>query len=104
LRIVRPEPARSNEVWAMDFVTDSGKPTDNAFAESFIGKFRAECLNRHWFKSLFDAREKIESWRVEYNQVRPHSSLGYIAPAEFARQEKIRQNEADYSPCKLSSF
>ena len=81
-----------------------GKPTDNAFAESFNGKFRNECLNHHWFKSLADAREKIETWREEYNTVRPHSSLGYLAPAEFARQEKIRQNKANYSLCKLSSF
>lgn len=181
LRIVRPEPVRANEVWAIDFVSDSlydlrhfraltildcftkespmiyadtsisgltltrlldglpslpkfirldqgpeftskafmawamqrgivldysrlGKPTDNAFAESFNGKFRDECLNRHWFMSLTDAREKIEAWRVEYNNVRPHSSLGYLPPVEFARREKIRQNDANYSHSKLYSF
>ena len=81
-----------------------GKPTDNAFAESFNGKFRNECLNRHLFKNLAEAREKIEVWRVEYNEVRPDSSLGYLAPAEFARQAKIRQNEANFSLCRLSSF
>ncbi|GHB12660.1 hypothetical protein GCM10007159_38620 [Modicisalibacter luteus] len=61
-----------------------GKPTDNAFVESFNGKFRAECLNTHWFLSLDDARQKIETWRQDYNQVRPHSSLGWLTPEEFA--------------------
>jgi putative transposase len=60
-----------------------GKPTDNAFVESFNGKFRAECLNTHWFLSLDDARQKIETWRQDYNQVRPHSSLGWLTPEEF---------------------
>jgi putative transposase len=53
-----------------------GKPTDNAFAESFNGKFRAECLNTHWFLSLDDARLKCEAWRRDYNEVRPHSAIG----------------------------
>lgn len=61
-----------------------GKPTDNAFIESFNGSFRDECLNAHWFLSLQDAREKIEAWRKEYNEFRPHSSLGDIPPKEFA--------------------
>lgn len=61
-----------------------GKPTDNAFIESFNGSFRDECLNAHWFLSLQDAREKIEAWRKEYNEFRPHSSLGDIPPREFA--------------------
>lgn len=52
-----------------------GKPTDNPFIESFNGSLRDECLNTHWFLSLEDAREKIESWRVDYNHFRPHSSL-----------------------------
>lgn len=59
-----------------------GKPTDNAYTESFNGKLRGECLNQHWFMSLADAREKIEPWRKEYNQRRPHSSLGDVPPAE----------------------
>ena len=62
-----------------------GKPTDNAYIESFNARFRAECLNEHWFLSLDDAREKIEAWRVSYNEHRPHSSLGNRTPAEFAR-------------------
>jgi len=60
-----------------------GKPTDNAFAESFNGRFRQECLNTHWFAGMEDARKKIESWRKEYNTERPHSSLGMRTPAEF---------------------
>ena len=174
LRIVRPEPTRPNEVWAMDFVSDAlydcrrfraltvvdcfskesplihadtsisglavtrmpddlfkaapppkvvrvdqgseftskalmgwaqgrgialdfsrpGKPTDNAFVESFNGKFRDECLNQHWFLNMADARERIEAWRKEYNEIRPHSSLGYLPPAVFAKREKLASNGA----------
>lgn len=61
-----------------------GKPTQNAYIESFNGKFRDECLNEHWFVDLADARGKIESWRREYNTQRPHSSLGNLTPMEFA--------------------
>lgn len=60
-----------------------GKPTDNPFVESFNGSFRDECLNAHWFLSLEDAKEKIEAWRTEYNEFRPHSSLDHLTPAEF---------------------
>lgn len=62
-----------------------GTPTDNAHIESFNGSFRDECLNVHWFMSLEDAREKIEHWRKDYNEYRPHSGLTYKTPAEFAR-------------------
>ena len=62
-----------------------GKPTDNAFIESFNGKLRADCLNQRWFMSLTDATEKIEAWRQDYNEARPHESLGYLAPSEFAK-------------------
>ncbi|MEM8755795.1 MAG: transposase, partial [Pseudomonadota bacterium] len=55
----------------------------NAFVESFNGKFRDECLNLHWFRSLRHAREKIDRWRDHYNTERPHSALGYIPPKEF---------------------
>lgn len=61
-----------------------GKPTDNGRIESFNGKFRDECLNQFWFVNLMEARERIEVWRIDYNQVRPHSSLGYQTPEEFA--------------------
>jgi putative transposase len=61
-----------------------GKPTDNALIESFNGSFREECLNQEWFMSLDDARRKAEAWRCDYNEIRPHSSLGQLAPSEFA--------------------
>jgi putative transposase len=61
-----------------------GKPTDNAFAESFNGRLREECLDTHWFTSLAEARAGLEVWRKEYNTERPHSALGMKTPAEFA--------------------
>ncbi len=61
-----------------------GKPTQNAHVESFHGRLRDECLNVSWFWNLFDARRKISAWRIEYNRERPHSSLGYLTPEEFA--------------------
>ena len=82
--------SRALDQWAylnrveLDF-SRPGKPTDNAFVESFNGRLRAECLDQHWFMSVADAREKLEAWRVEYNEERPHSSLGNLAPSEFAR-------------------
>lgn len=63
-----------------------GKPVENAFIESFNGKFRDECLNEHWFTGLNDARFTIEAWRLDYNHVRPHSSLGDMTPASYARR------------------
>jgi putative transposase len=62
-----------------------GKPAQNAYIESFNGRLRDECLNANWFTSLSDARRKIETWRQDYNEQRPHSSLHYVPPAEFAR-------------------
>ena len=70
--------AYQNEV-TLDF-SRPGKPTDNAFIESFNGTFRAECLNAHWFMSLADARQKMEDWRRDYNEVRPHSAIGNMSP------------------------
>ncbi|CAN0463188.1 unnamed protein product [Scytosiphon promiscuus] len=63
-----------------------GKPTQNAFVESFNGKFRDYCLNLNWFASLEDARQQIETWRNHYNHVRPHRSLGKKPPAVFAKE------------------
>jgi len=60
-----------------------GKPTQNAFTESFNGTFRAKCLNANWFQSLDEARQKCEAWRRDYNQVRPHSVIGNRVPAEL---------------------
>jgi len=61
-----------------------GKPIENAFAESFIGRLRDECLNTHWFLNLNHARDVIEDWRRDYNEVRPHSSLKGATPKEYA--------------------
>ena len=80
--------SRDLDLWAyqrgvtLDF-SRPGKPTDNAFIESFNGKFRAECLNAHWFMSLDDARRKCEAWRRDYNEERPHSAIGNKAPVEL---------------------
>ncbi len=62
-----------------------GKPMENGFTESFNGSFRDECLNEHWFTSLTHAKKLISDWKEDYNYVRPHSSLGYKTPAEFAQ-------------------
>ena len=63
-----------------------GRPTQNGRLESFNGRLRDECLNVSWFENLFDARRKIAAWQKEYNEERPHSSLGYLTPEEFARK------------------
>jgi len=77
------------DVWAYEqgvklHFIEPGKPVQNAFIESFNGKMRDECLNEHWFISLAEARETIEAWRRDYNEVRPHTSLGNRTPQEFA--------------------
>lgn len=64
-----------------------GKPIENAFIESFNGRFRDECLNEHWFISIDDAKEKIERWRLEYNTERPHSALDDLTPQEFVQKQ-----------------
>jgi len=80
--------SRDLDLWAyqrgvtLDF-SRPGKPTDNAFIESFNGKLRAECLNTHWFMSLDDARRKCEAWRRDYNEERPHSAIGNKTPIEL---------------------
>jgi putative transposase len=63
-----------------------GKPTQNAFVESLNGKFRNECLNQHWFRTLDEARYEIKLWREHYNHIRPHSSLNYMSPTDYANQ------------------
>jgi putative transposase len=84
---------RAMDAWAcgrevrLQFI-EPGKPIQNAFIESFNSRLREECLNEHAFVSLEDARCKIEYWRVQYNRERPHSSLGYLAPEEFAAQNR----------------
>ena len=65
-----------------------GKPVENAFIESFNGRLRDECLNVHQFTSLTEAQAIIEAWRLDYNQRRPHSSLGHLTPNEFLKQRQ----------------
>lgn len=83
--------SRDLDLWAyqrgvtLDF-SRPGKPTDNAFIESFNGKFRTECLNAHWFMSLPDAREKVEAWRRDYNELRPHSAIGNKPPISLVNR------------------
>ena len=67
-----------------------GKPVDNCYMESFNGRFRDECLNENWFINLDHVREIVEAWRIDYNQTRPHSSLGDLTPAEFKMQELLK--------------
>lgn len=76
------------DTWAFEHgvqieFTRPGKPTDNGHIESFNGKFRDECLNQNVFLSLHDAPRTVDAWRQDYNQRRPHSSLGWLTPEEF---------------------
>ena len=66
-----------------------GKPVQNAYVESFNGRFRDECLNEHWFLTLEEARAVIEEWRLDYNQFRPHSSLGELTPEQFRDRSAV---------------
>ena len=83
------------DLWAyqhkvkLDF-SRPGKPTDNAYIESFNGQLRKECLNSHWFLSLDDAQFKVDAWRHDYNHVRPHGSLGNRVPAQLARPGELK--------------
>ena len=83
--------SKALDAWAydhgvkLDFIRP-GIPVENAVIESFNGRFRDECLNAQVFVSLHDARQKIETWRIDYNEHRPHSSLGDLTPREFAEQ------------------
>lgn len=75
-----------------------GKPIENCFVESFNDRFRDECLNLHWFVSLNDARRTIEAWRVDYNHVRPHGSLGGLPPRVFARGAGLQPTASPSAP------
>jgi putative transposase len=81
--------------WGMDHrielaYIEPGKPVQNATMESFNGRLRDECLNASWFRNLWEARRRIREWGHDYNAVRPHSSLGYMTPREFATQAAER--------------
>lgn len=83
---------RDLDAWAywkkvkLDFIRP-GKPIENAYIESFNGRLREECLNDQLFLTLDDARQKLETWRMDYNEARPHSSLGNRTPREFAQTQ-----------------
>jgi len=104
------------DLWAywnqvqLDF-SRPGKPTDNAYIESFNARFRQECLNEHWFLSLEDVREKTEDWRRDYNENRPHGALNNLTPGEYARQSQhletaltqiLETHEEDLQKVKLA--
>ena len=95
--------SRDLDLWAyqkgveLDF-SRPGKPTDNAFIESFNGKFRSECLNAHWFLTLDDARSKMEDWRKDYNNVRPHSAIGNKPPAALMKSDPVRSMHQTEQP------
>ena len=86
--------SRALEEWAyrrgvqLDFIRP-GKPVENTFIESFNGRLRDECLNVHQFASLAEAQTIIETWRLDYHQRRPHSSLGHLTPNEFVAQRQV---------------
>jgi putative transposase len=92
--------SRHFDAWAhergvrLDFIRP-GKPVENGFVESFNGRFRDECLSQSWFLSLEDARATIARWRTEYNEARPHSSLGNLAPVEFLSSVLDRSTPKD---------
>ena len=71
-----------------------GKPTQNAFVESFNGRFRDECLNDTLFSTLTEARSAINLWKEDYNHHRPHSAIGNITPVEFARKSTLEKQAA----------
>ncbi len=88
--------------WALDRKIDlvhiqPGKPTQNAYVESFNSKLREECLRVSWFQNLFEARRIIANWRCDYNERRPHSSLNYMTPSEFAAKAKRLAREHSIS-------
>jgi putative transposase len=82
-----------------------GKPIENAYIESFNGRFRDECLNEHWFFTIDHARAVIEAWRNEYNEQRSHSSLNYLTPTQFAtqaRENSMLENVVSLTPDSMT--
>jgi putative transposase len=79
---------------AIDF-NRPGKPTDNCFVETFNGSLRDECLNVHWFETIDEAKAKIEAWRVDYNESRPHQALKELTPSEYAGQIRLTEMSKD---------
>ena len=99
--------SRAMDVWAyqngvkLDFIRP-GRPVENGYIESFNGRLRDECLNVHVFFDLADVREKLESWRRDYNTFRPHGSLGGLPPAAFAQRAMRSASETTTPPGKLA--
>ena len=99
--------SRAMDAWAyqtgvkLDFIRP-GRPVENGFVESFNGRLRDECLNVNLFFSLVDVREKLESWRHDYNTLRPHGSLGHLPPAEYAQRAMRSQSETSSTSEKLT--
>ena len=95
--------SRAVDQWAFEqglqwHTIQPGRPMENGYVESFNGRFRDECLNENWFSSLADARRKIASWKQDYNERRPHSSLQYRTPVEFAAQSAAGFDTEDVGP------
>jgi putative transposase len=88
------------DVWAYEHgvrlvFIEPGRPSQNATIESFNGRMRDECLNQHWFRTVAEARSVVAAWREDYNQVRPHSSLGQMTPVEFAASREAALRSAE---------
>ncbi|WP_337688974.1 IS3 family transposase [Mycetohabitans sp. B46] len=91
--------AWADEVGVMLSFVCPGRPVANAYIESFNARFRDECLNEHGFVSMHHTKRLIEQWRIEYNTERPHSSLGYLAPVQFAQAHEAKEFLASDSNC-----
>ncbi len=99
---------RALDGWAYDhgvelYFIDPGKPTQNAYIESFNGRFREECLNLHLFTTLGEAQRIIETWRIDYDERRPHSSLKYQTPQEFAASRPFHKSQWAPTPALLDA-
>jgi putative transposase len=93
---------RAPDQWAFEhcvelWLIQPGKPTQNGFIESFNGRFRDECRNEHWFSDICHARKTISEWRQDYNECRPHSTLNYQTPSEFAAGWRKGNSESEGS-------
>jgi hypothetical protein len=89
--------SRAVDQWAYE------QPMENGYVESFNGRFRDECLNENWFSTLADARHKIAQWKQDYNQIQPHSALGYRTPEEFAKSAMARNCGKDAGGARLEN-
>ena len=100
--------SRAVDQWAYEqglewHTIQPGRPMENGYVESFNGRFRDECLNENWFTDLTDAREKIAEWKLDYNQARPHSALGYRTPEEFAKSSAATGGGKDAGCARLEN-